>query len=168
MGMTHVTSGKLGYYDYNDINIHLKDNELKIKKDIIIKMLKRENELRLSSDVQLKYKQRKNEGFSGFVSVTEELQKQVVKEFNLNENNGLKMLRCAPSFFSTQEEIEEIKNISLYRKYNRLENGNLSRGDNAPNVELYDINGEILSDGLLSLFSDSEIKPLVLIAGSIT
>mmetsp|Transcript_5540 Transcript_5540/g.5697 ORF Transcript_5540/g.5697 Transcript_5540/m.5697 type:complete len:132 (+) Transcript_5540:183-578(+) len=131
-------------------------------------MLKRENELRLSSEIQRKYKNSKNKGFQGFVDVTEELQKQVVKEFRLKEDDGLWILRTAPSLFSLPEEKEEISNLSLYRKYNRLENGKLSQGDNAPNVELFNINGEVLSGGLLSLISDIQSKPLVLIAGSIT
>lgn len=94
--MTHVTSGKLGYYDYSDYYSHSSSysiqqrfQQINISKDIIIKMLKRENELRLSSEIQRKYKNSKNKGFQGFVDVTEELQKQVVKEFRLKEDDGL-------------------------------------------------------------------------------
>jgi hypothetical protein len=57
-----------------------------------MRMLKRENDLRLSSEVQDEYTLAQNEGFAGFVRVTEKLQKQVVKEFNLEEEEGLQVI----------------------------------------------------------------------------
>ncbi len=65
------------------------------------------------------------------------------------------------------QDKEEVYNISLYRKYNRLQEGALQRGDTAPNVPLYTPSGEMIPDGLLSFFSQAE-KPLILVAGSIT
>jgi len=65
------------------------------------------------------------------------------------------------------EDKEAIKNLSLYRKFNRLENGTLNRGHSAPNVPLFSISGEMIPDGLFSLCSQSE-KPLILVAGSIS
>jgi hypothetical protein len=61
-------------------------------KEIIVKMLQRENELRLSSETQMEYKSALLlEGFAGFVRVTENLQKQVAKEFNFSEEEGLEV-----------------------------------------------------------------------------
>ncbi len=77
------------------------------------------------------------------------------------------ILRGAPYFLDSLKDKEEVNNISLYRKYNRLEEGTLRRGDTAANAPLYSTSGEMISDGLLSFFSQSE-KPLILVAGSIT
>lgn len=169
MGMTHVTSGRVGYVDYSDLSL-LRDSyqvEMTAPRELILQMLIRENELRLAPQTQANYKRRMQEyGFSGFVMVTEDLQKQVAREFHLKEEEGIKILRCAPYLVTSPQDQEEIKNISLYRKYNRINDGILSKGDSAPNVTLFQTTGEIIPNGLFSFKSTS--KPLILIAGSIT
>jgi hypothetical protein len=57
-----------------------------------MRMLRRENDLRLSSEIQAEYTLYQNEGFAGFVRVTEKLQKQVVEEFGLGEEEGLQVI----------------------------------------------------------------------------
>jgi hypothetical protein len=186
-------SGRIGYQDYSCQYLQGEARYISVPKEIIVKMLQRENELRLSSKIQMKYKSALLlEGFAGFVRVTEDLQKQVAKEFNLSEVDGLQVwpigrynssysliisqiLRCGPCLFQSPEEKEEIMNLSLYRKYNRLADGSLVLQSAAPNVDLHLCSGEQLQGGLHSLMlssaedgSPSILKPLVLIAGSIS
>lgn len=66
-------------------------NNLNVPKDVIIQMLKRENELRLSAETQAEYKLSHQDGFTGFVRVTENLQRQVAREFGFDEDVGLKV-----------------------------------------------------------------------------
>ena len=65
--------------------------------------------------------------------------------------------------------------LSLYRKYNRLADGSVTLYSEAPNVEqLHLCSGELLPGGLHSLMmsptadGSSTLKPLILIAGSIS
>jgi hypothetical protein len=116
MGMTHVSSGeflltaspllsfilisfcrpcslgRVGYQDYSSQYFEMGAGRISAPKEIIVKMLQRENELRLSSETQMEYKSALLlEGFAGFVRVTENLQKQVAKEFNFSEEEGLEV-----------------------------------------------------------------------------
>lgn len=129
-------------------------------------------ELRLASETQEAYTAALGEGFDGFVRVTESLQKQVAKEFGYSEEDGLTILRCAPSLMSSPDQIEEINQLSLYRTYNRMIDGPLAVGDLAPCVnDIYDLAGHSIENGLESFWGKSpheNYRPLVMIAGSIT
>lgn len=87
-------TGKVGYQDYSLGHEQLTNEEiteLNLSKELIVKMLKRENELRLSTEMQMEYKLSQQNGFKGFVQVTENMQKQVAKEFGFNEDIGIKV-----------------------------------------------------------------------------
>lgn len=73
--------------------------------------------------------------------VMERLQRQVAKEFGLAEEVGLQVMRQAEELLPGDSEVRE---ISLYRKFNRCRDGSLTVGDSAPNAPLYDLEGSIL------------------------
>jgi hypothetical protein len=99
--------------------------------DFVKEMLRRENELRLSETTLNRFK---TEGSHLYVPITEEIQLQVCQEFGLSEEVGLTALRCADSLMPTSEDREDIKEISFYRKYNRMRDGDLSEGDHLPPI----------------------------------
>lgn len=128
-------------------------------------MLRRENELRLCAETQEKFKavssQKKPDGW---LSVVEQLQRQVCKEFGLSEIVGLTALRCAQDLLPNDPDVNE---ISLYRKYNRCRDGNLKVFDKLPtNVKLVHFNSqdEVLMNDVLVQSS----TPTVVFAGSYT
>jgi hypothetical protein len=126
-------------------------------KDAVKAMLRRENELRLSDSVQ-----KALEKESAGEHVYEALQQQVAREFGYeNEEEGVQVLRSAMSIYGDDPTIRE---IPLYVKYNRSEQGLLNVGDNIPDVALSTLNGSSvkLSDYM------SASRPLVLVAGSYT
>mmetsp|Transcript_15366 Transcript_15366/g.25571 ORF Transcript_15366/g.25571 Transcript_15366/m.25571 type:complete len:261 (+) Transcript_15366:59-841(+) len=55
-------------------------------------MLRRENDLRLGSTVQERYREG---GYDAYVEITEEVQEQVAKEFNLEAAVGVELLRVS-------------------------------------------------------------------------
>ena len=102
-------------------------------------MLLRENELRLSLTIQNRYREK---GYDFYFEITESLQKQVAKEFALDEVTGMNYLQCAESLVAHNAAwLQEVREISLYRKYNRCHDGNLKVGDVAPLLAspLYDL-----------------------------
>lgn len=159
MGMAHFTSGRRGYEDYDGNVVGIA-----VAEDTVKAMLKRENELRLSVEVQNAYQVAiKNEGFEGFISVTEDLQRRVASEFEFEHEQGLQILRCAHLLISKAEASE----LSIYRKYNRLRDGWLVVGSPAPQVEtIFSLDGAPIEGGLLGLREGE--KPLVLISASVT
>lgn len=99
--------------------------------DFLKSMLRRENKLRLGSTVQERYREG---GYDAYVAITEEVQEQVAKEFNLEVDVGVELLRCAESIVTDPDDLRDIRNISFYRKYNRMKDGDLAVGDAAPPV----------------------------------
>mmetsp|Transcript_27002 Transcript_27002/g.38326 ORF Transcript_27002/g.38326 Transcript_27002/m.38326 type:complete len:123 (-) Transcript_27002:495-863(-) len=122
-------------------------------------MLVRENELRLCQSTRELYRSVRNDP-SGWIAVVERLQRQVAREFGLLEGVGVDALRSADMLLPT----EDVTSLSLYRKYNRCQDGSLSEGDPAPNVNVHSLNGRC--QPLLSLSNPN--RPLVLFAGSWT
>jgi hypothetical protein len=120
-----VESPKLPSY----VNEDLKSLGLSV--DFVKQMLRRENELRLSESTLTRYK---TEGSHLYVPITEEIQLQVCQEFNLSEEIGLIALRCADSLMPTPDDLAEIKEISFYRKYNRMRDGNIKEGEPLPPI----------------------------------
>jgi hypothetical protein len=93
-------------------------------------MLRRENELRLSPEVQEAYRVG---GYSQYTAVTEALQLQVAAEFGIDPPSlGMQALWYAESLAPSDAVRAQIKEISLYRKYNRMRDGPLRVGDPAP------------------------------------
>jgi hypothetical protein len=82
-------------------------------------------------------------------------------------NIGFQILRCAPHLFNSPVDKAEAHEISIYRKYNRLKDGELHAFMPAPQVmDVFDMQGGRLEGGLLGLGGAS--KPLVLISASVT
>ena len=121
-------------------------------------MLIRENELRLSDEYQKQFSEAEQSSSSSWLDVVNELQKQVIREFHLDEemDAALLCLRCATQIYP------DLKEIPLYTKYNRAIDGNLQLGDIMPNIPIVQLDGQEgqLFDGLKSPAST------VLIGGS--
>jgi len=145
-------------------------------------ILTRENELRLSQCTQQKFKNVSDKP-DGWLSVVEELQYQVAREFNLSYNVALKVMRDAESLVQNKRMSalaqQKIKQVSLYRKYNRCIDSPLQVGDVPPNVSL--VRGGNTSSDIVKLHSILEESfsdrtnlnskhplPLVIFAGSYT
>jgi hypothetical protein len=94
-------------------------------------MLRRENELRLSPNIQEMYRK---SGYCGYVEVTIGIQKQVAQEFGIEENICQTLLQCAETLVTEESDVAMVKELSLYRKYNRMKDGNLMIGDKAPSL----------------------------------
>lgn len=101
-------------------------------------MLIRENELRLSEEYQKRYFEAEKSSSSSWLDVTDELQRQVIREFNLDEemNDALLCLRCATQIYP------DLKSIPLYVQYNRARDGDLQIGDVAPNIPVVELDGK--------------------------
>lgn len=122
-------------------------------------MLVRENQLRLSPEYQQQYCQAEQSSASpsSWLDVTDQLQRQVIREFQLGEemDDALLCLRCATQLYP------ELRGIPLYVRYNRARAGDLNTGDLAPDVPVVNMDGQ---EG--QLFNGLTEKPTVLIAGS--
>lgn len=120
-------------------------------------MLIRENELRLSSEYQQRYAEAEKSSSSSWLDITDELQRQVIQEFQLDEemDDALFSLRSATQIYP------DLKDIPLYVRYNRARDGDLQSGQLAPNVPIVQLNGE---EG--QLFDGLKSSPTVLISGS--
>ncbi len=157
--------------------------------DEIISILTRENELRLSQDTQRKFKEVSNKP-DEWLNVVEELQYQVAREFNLPYDTALKVMRDAESLVQlpafkaekkgTTAMLQEIKEVCLYRKYNRCVDSLLQVGDVPPNISLVHGGSTHTSFEIVKLHSIMERSsdrtnldshrplPLVIFAGSYT
>mmetsp|Transcript_7346 Transcript_7346/g.12976 ORF Transcript_7346/g.12976 Transcript_7346/m.12976 type:complete len:127 (-) Transcript_7346:701-1081(-) len=126
-------------------------------------MLRRENELRLAPETQAEFRAAgMKSGPSAWLGVVEVLQRRVAAEFGLAESVGLDALRLAEVLCPGDPEIKE---ISLYRKYNRCRDGAVSVGDapgDAPLIRVADASSARLHDLLHTK------QPTVLFVGSYT
>jgi len=130
-------------------------------------ILKRENELRLSPEVQNLFREASSKP-DGWIGVVEDLQRRIAHEFGLSEKVGLAVMRGAEELLPGDLEVKE---ISLYRKYNRWKDGSLQVGDAPPNVALYHIWKESVHEPVLTNLHAALLsgqRPLVLFAGSYT
>jgi hypothetical protein len=120
-------------------------------------MLIRENELRLSDEYQKRYTEAEKSSSSSWLDVTDELQRQIIREFNLDEemDDALLCLRCATQTYP------DLKDIPLYVRYNRAREGDLQVGDVAPNVPVIQ-----LDEKESQLFDGLKSSSTVLISGS--
>ena len=100
-------------------------------------MLVLENELRLGPTAMRIYDEARRIGRDA-MEVPEQVQKAVAAYFGLSEEVAFTAMRCAETLPQiSAADIQEIRNISHYRKYNRCKNGNLNVGDPAPDVCLW-------------------------------
>ena len=83
------------------------------------------------------------------------------REFGLDEDVGLVAMRGANLLLPGDNEVDE---ISLYRKYNRLRDGPLGVGDVPPDVTVHRMDGEEVR--LRALIQGP--RPLVIFGGSYT
>jgi len=146
MGMVHVTSSRQTF-TYNDLsNSTMTTPKSFIPKSLLKSMLIRENELRVSDEYQKRFAEAEKSSFESWLDVADELQRQVIREFHLDEemDDALLCFRCATQIYP------ELKSIPLYVKYNRARDGDLNLGDTAPNVPVIELNGQEgqLFDGL--------------------
>jgi hypothetical protein len=155
--------------------------QYRVSLDTLKDMLRREDALRLCEETQ---QQLLLQGEDSYVPVVVEIQKQVSREFGVDEEVGMMLLRCAESFARTDAELEEIVSLSLYRRHNRCVDGNLWVGQNAPQlphpvhlmdsamtpVPLFEHLNQHALVGRGSVFHNTpvakETKPIVLFAGS--
>jgi len=153
-------------------------------RDEIFAILTRENELRLAPETQKRFRAVSSKP-DGWLKVMEELQCQVADEWNLSHDVAFRIMRGAetlPGIASSREDLERVRKISLYRKYNRCVDGMLRVGDMPPdatlvhsstgkNVALHSIIcGHESSSGSLLGGSNQKpsVLPLIIFAGSYT
>jgi hypothetical protein len=120
-------------------------------------MLIRENELRVSDEYQKRYDEAEKLSSSSWLDVTDELQRQIIREFNLDDemDDALLCLRCATQIYP------DLKGIPLYVRYNRARDGDLQVGDIAPDVPVVQLDGQENN-----LFDGLKASSTVLISGS--
>ena len=53
-------------------------------------------------------------------------------EFGLDPAIAMELMQCIETLVKSPEDLAEIKEISFYRKYNRMRDGHLTIGDAAP------------------------------------
>lgn len=134
-------------------------------------ILRRENELRLAPETQRLFAAAaKTVGGSGWLDVVEDLQRHVAKEFGLSEQVGLDAMRRAEALLPGDPEVKE---ISLYRKFNRCVDGDLAVGDVAPDAHLLSVGtgpgvGRGCKATTVHSLLEASAQPLVLLVGSYT
>lgn len=120
-------------------------------------MLRREEELRLSAAVQERYAAVEIDSSDlDWMHVTEELQRQVVREFGATEDTEVEAL-MALRHGATKGRYQ-----SLYVRYQRARQGELLVGDRVPNCRLVDV--EMKATSLHDEIDDQ--RPVCLLAGS--
>ena len=137
-----------------------------IPKPVMLMMLKKENEYRLSEEYQKKYEEAEKSDEKDWLKVTEEIQARVIIEFGYDTTKGhlgyaLQLMRSAPEKYKDDPEFRQ---VPLYVKYNRAQDGDLKEGDVAPNTKVMDLQGNECD--LLDQTSNGIEKPVVLIGGS--
>jgi hypothetical protein len=115
-------------------------------------MLQREEELRLSVAVQQRFTVAEASGHSEWMDVAREVQEQVLSEFGYS-HMLLHALRVVAQSHPT---------IPMYIRENRARAGELSVGDDAPNVQVVALDGSAKH----VLDHSNKDRPLVVIAGS--
>jgi len=127
-------------------------------------MQPRENELRLSDEIRLQLRDPAVRAEpAGWLAVMEVLQRRVCREFGLSEEVGLEAMRCADSLLPNDPEVKE---ISLYRKYNRCVDGPVVPGDAMPCAALHPLGDLHCTVPLHELLDQCQTDRLVLVAGS--
>jgi hypothetical protein len=181
MGMSYSSSGRLGFdlktLSKEECNQLLKDlkqlknSRLKLNssfeegdefpnskfvEEFCIVLLKKENEYRLSAEFQEMYRQEVDKDPAyGYQTVTDYIQQRLADDLNIERSLCLRVLQ------HSQQLINNANDISFYRKYNRLVDGNLLIGNDAPQLFLHTLNGDNAP-----LIAHYQKRPSVLISGS--
>jgi hypothetical protein len=145
MGMAHSTSGRRGFDNVDLFQFNPEIVRQSVKYDTARAMLLRENELRLSDKYEHMYREESKHGVQGYCSVTEKLQLEVIRDFELHpeiKQYGLYVLQTAELLYA--EKKDEIRELSLYRKFNRMLDGHLVVGREAPGVSVLDTAGRVV------------------------
>ena len=149
---------------------HVKNN-LKIDRQLLIKMLQRENQLRLSEELMEQYEieakkwYNKDDPKRFGLHVIDNLQKRVVNEFGFispdQERYALEYLRSAMALYPGDDEI---KNAANYLKYNLIKQFPFNINDYYKDINLLDLNNNLIK---LSKIINRDVLN-VIISGSIT
>jgi hypothetical protein len=162
MGMVHVSSGRDGGFGLYAAPAAIPDGM--IPRAVFIKrVLARENQLRLCPETQAEFRKARDTE-SGWLGVVEQLQRRVAREFGLDEEQGLAMMRSAEALLPGDPDVVE---LSHYRKYNRCRDGPLRVGDSPPDTALHSV-ADARTVQLRDLLESLPTKLTVLLAGSYT
>jgi len=133
-------------------------------RSLLLSMLRREDQLRLSADVQNRY-QRQKDDFPWKIRVTEDVQKQVCREFGFRADikEGLDLLRSAEALFPGDAEV---KDSCHWLRHNICKPCPISVGDVVPNVTVYTSPAGMATQ--LHEIVGSCAQPTVIFAGSYT
>ena len=128
-------------------------------------MLIRENELRLSEECQrqhLKYGQKE------YSMISLSMQRKVAEEFGFDCVIGPQLLQAAETLTLSEEQRNEVRDISFYRKYNRMKDVPLNVGDLIPDLKrpLHRLDNNLSEVYLQDLLSRFPAQPTVIYAGS--
>ena len=135
-----------------------------------------ENELRLCDETMHEFEKVRDEGGSdggaghdGWLGIVEGIQKRVCKHFGVSEFVGVTAMRCAETLPQmTHTDVEQVRAISHYRKFNRCIDGSLKVHDAAPSTTLWqllDRRSDALKHVLFPSFTTSSL-PLLVVAAS--
>lgn len=131
-------------------------------------MLKRENEIRLSNNTNELIKKL---GSDMYGDIMNNIQINVGLEFGFNKNNvnlAVELIRSAENIFEHDSiKLNNIREISYYRKFNRCHDGNIKIGTIPPKLPLlYDYSNNLIPIDILDEYYYKLNKPLVLLSGS--
>jgi len=149
--MFHPTNGR---FNFEPCTPSVPFNEMP-DRETLVNILIRDNELRLSKDVQEQY------WISDYPSgVTLAVQTKAVSEYGFSDP------WIIPSAISYFKDDAEIMNIPHYVKFNRSRQGNLNCGDSIPDIPLTNTHG--CATSLRQQLEPFGASPVVLVAGSYT
>ena len=140
------------------INIERTAHKGKIPKEIVMRMYERENELRTCKATQEEYSRHRLPFES---DVTENLQKQLLKEFDLpGDDEDILDMWWTQRYYHHKDP--EVMAVPLVVKYDITREGDLRKGSPAPNARLVTSSGE---NRMLHDFMKTD-RPLVVLGGS--
>jgi len=156
MGMYHSTSGKNGFFPYEQYCDYIIDQE------VMKKILIREDELRYSEEYQNDLTI--NDDLTWIRNVTEKIQMRALEENGITDPRGLIVLRNARFKYRNDPSMNK---LTVYMRQDRSTRGNLYNGSPAPDARLCTLDGKniTLFEYIRSLGGN---LPLILLAGSVT
>lgn len=123
-------------------------------------LLRKEHALRISKETQQLYTEAERSFDTDWMEVTDGLQRQILREAGVSElqmETALSHFRAAPYHYPA------LKQIPIYRRYQRSRQGPLNEGDSIPaNLNLVDLTNRQVDFTALA----SGSRPVVVLAGS--
>jgi len=166
MGMTHSTSGKMGY------NYHYRESDYKFNRETLIKVLKYEDNLRLHDpDIQKKYTECGDDS-EKFSDVTHDLQKKALLDCGIGPENLSEALLALRNMRIDYENDDEILELAVYHRVDKCFDSNLCNGyilDSCCDSVLMGLDGKPTT--LFSYYKQvdpNRTKPFVIFSGSVT